>query len=295
MFSSPPALPRRNGLLRRSGLFRSGTMAVALALLATATVITQKATAEETPTGTETALGRIDLNYDGLPPATVEVDLSQGMFTDLFGIGDAAIAGVAEALTKAVGTNGAAEGTQLAAEQMAAARQIVEIASGVVHEVRVRVYQDLPSDEEQPVKLMAHFNEVIRSGSWETIVRAREEENTVSVSVARQDGAMRGLFVVAYDGDDFVLANIVCDISPENAKKLTSVATKIGLEAGLAQVIEAEMRQLRQKGKGPRAAIATPVSPAQPDGVVAPPAPIRPRKAPMPPVPSTPPVSELTE
>lgn len=290
MFRSHPPLPRRNRLLHRSSLIRSGTMAVALAFLATATAIAQNTAAE-----TETTLGRIDLSYDGLPPATVEVDLSQGMFTDLFGIGDAAIAGVAEALAKAVGTNGAAEGTQLAAEQMAAARQIVEIASQVVHEVRVRVYQDLPSDEDQPTKLMAHFNEVVRSGSWETIVRAREEENTVSVSVARQDGAMRGLFVVAYDGDDLVMANIVCDISPDIAKKLTSVATKIGLEAGLAQVIEAEMRQFQQKGKGPRAVIAAPASPAPPDGVVAPAPPIRPKKAPTPPTPPMPSASEQTE
>ncbi len=293
MFRSHPPLPRRNRLLHRSSLIRSGTMAVALAFLATATAIAQNTAAE-----TETTLGRIDLSYDGLPPATVEVDLSQGMFTDLFGIGDAAIAGVAEALAKAVGTNGAAEGTQLAAEQLAAARQIVEIAGGVVREVRVRVYQDLPSDEDQPTKLMAHFSKVIRSDSWETIVRAREEDNTVSVSVARQDGAMRGLFVVAYDGDDLVLANIVCDISPENAKKLTSVATKIGLEAGLAQVIEAEMRQLRQKGKGPRAVIVAPDSPASPDSIGAPALPIRPRKAPMPPtppVPPTPPASERPE
>ena len=49
---------------------------------------------------------------------------------------------------------------------------------------------------------------------------------------------------MATDGDNVVITNIVCDISPENVKKLTSTATKVGLEHGLAQVIEQKMKQL---------------------------------------------------
>ena len=37
-----------------------------------------------------------------------------------------------------------------------------------------------------------------------------------------------------------MFANAVCDVSPENVKKLTSAATKIGLENGLKQAIEDE-------------------------------------------------------
>jgi hypothetical protein len=40
---------------------------------------------------------------------------------------------------------------------------------------------------------------------------------------------------------------VVCDVSPENAKKLTSAATKIGLENGLAQELEAKMQRMRPR------------------------------------------------
>ena len=46
---------------------------------------------------TNSPTGRLDFEAANLPTANVEVDLSQAMFKDLFGIGDAAIAGVAEA------------------------------------------------------------------------------------------------------------------------------------------------------------------------------------------------------
>jgi Domain of unknown function (DUF4252) len=274
MFRSRTALSRRIGMPRQIA-----AVAVALAVLASATASAQIAVAEEAA-GTETTLGRVDLNYDGLPPASVEVDLSEGMANDLFGIGDAAIAGVAETLAKAAGSNGAAEGTQLAAEQLAAARQIIEIVSQVVREVRVRAYQDLPNDEGQSTKLMAHFDKVTQAGHWQTIVRAHEDENTVSVSAVRSNGAIRGLFVVASDGDNLVLVNVVCDISPENAKKLTSVATKTGLEAGLGQAIEAKMRKLHQKSQGPGVSPVTgapfkaarPAAPPTPTAVPASPA-----------------------
>jgi hypothetical protein len=36
----------------------------------------------------------------------------------------------------------------------------------------------------------------------------------------------------------------VCDVSPENVKKLSAAATKIGLENGLLQVLEKEMGRL---------------------------------------------------
>ena len=75
-----------------------------------------------------------------LPPANVELDLSQGMFENLFGIGDAAVAGVAETLMKS--TKGDhAEAMHMAAEQLAAVRQIIGLAGKVVKEVRVRAYE----------------------------------------------------------------------------------------------------------------------------------------------------------
>src|SRR5262245_13285624 len=87
--------------------------------------------------------GRIDFNEAKLPAATVEVDLSEGMFGDLVGLGEAAISGAAETLRQSAGLGRGSEGTRIASEQLAAAQQLVQLAHGVVHEVRVRVYQNV--------------------------------------------------------------------------------------------------------------------------------------------------------
>jgi Domain of unknown function (DUF4252) len=195
--------------------------------------------------------GRIDFSGADLPPATVEVDLSQEMFSDLFGLGDAAVAGVAESLLQSAENSDDAPGTRLAAEQLAAARQIMQLASEVVQEVRVRVYEDLPEDSDRPEKLLAHFDEQLRSDDWETIVRIRDGQSNARVSLLRADGAVRGAFVVAAEGDELVLANIVGDISPENVKRLTAAAAKVGLENGLEQVIEAKMHQFQHRLPSP--------------------------------------------
>jgi hypothetical protein len=188
--------------------------------------------------------GRIDFEAADLPAPTVEVDLSQGMFRDLFGIGDAAIAGAAEALLQSNERGGGNEATQLAAEKLAAARQIMQLAGDVVQEVRIRVYRDAADESMRPEALAAKFDNQLRNGKWDNVVRVREDEESVRVSLHREDGAIQGIFIIAGShGKELVLANVVCDVSPENVKQLTAAATKIGLENGLAQVIEAELRK----------------------------------------------------
>jgi hypothetical protein len=190
--------------------------------------------------------GRIDFSQADLPPATVEVDLSQGMFHDLFGIGDAAVAGMAETLLQS-SENGESEGTRMAAQQLAAARQIMQLAAEVVREVRVRVYSDLPESSARPEAITSKFDEQLRDGDWDNVVRVREDDNTVRVSLLRENGAVRGIFVIVAERSELVLANVVCDVSPENAKKLTAAAARIGLENGLAQMIEAKMREMHHR------------------------------------------------
>lgn len=83
--------------------------------------------------------GHIDFASVNLPPATVEVDLSQEIFSDLIGLGDAAIAGVVESLTQSNSAQ-SSEATESAADKLAAARKIMQLAKEVVRQVRVRVY-----------------------------------------------------------------------------------------------------------------------------------------------------------
>jgi hypothetical protein len=202
-----------------------------------------KAPAKE-PAGT---IGRIDFGEANLPPAKVEIDVSEGMFTDLFGLGEAAIAGVVEQLQQAAGKNPGAESTQLASEQLAAAQQIIKLARGVVHEVRVRVYEGVSEEKGQVSQLMDMFQRQLQAGRWENVVRVRDKDDVVQVSLLRDGKGVCGAFIIMSEGNDLILANVVGNVSPENVKKLTAAATKIGLENGLQQELDVWARKLQRR------------------------------------------------
>ncbi len=185
--------------------------------------------------------GHIDFTSVDLPPATVEVDLSQEIFGDLFGLGDAAIAGVIESLTQSSDAQGS-QATELAAGQLAAGREIIQLAKQVVREVHVRVYEKLGNEKNTALDLAARFDKQLASGQWDSIVKVRDGNDSAHVSFQRVEGSVLGVFVVVADGSEVVLANVVCDISPDNVKKLTAAATKIGLENGLREVIEQKLK-----------------------------------------------------
>src|SRR5262245_48125855 len=115
-------------------------------LAAAALCVAAMAHAQVALAGDEAPAGRLDFDAAKLPAANVEVDLRQAMFKDLLGIGDAAIAGVAETLLKSANAGEGAQGTRMAADQMEAARQIIQLAGNVVREVRVRAYESLPKE-----------------------------------------------------------------------------------------------------------------------------------------------------
>jgi hypothetical protein len=200
--------------------------------------------AQSTESANDVNVGRINFEVAGQPPATVEVDLSQEMFRDMFGLGEAAAAGVAETLFRSAEGDGGTQGVRLAAEQLEAARQILQLASEVVREVRIRVYEPWPKDAGEPGALVGAYEKQLSDGNWETLVRVRKDRENVRISVLRGKGALRGVFITAAQGDQLVFANAVCDVSPENVKKLSSAATKIGLENGLKQAIELKMQKL---------------------------------------------------
>jgi hypothetical protein len=188
--------------------------------------------------------GRIEFDYADGPQAAVEFDLGPGMAGDLFGIGDAAVAGVADALAKAAGAKQGAEGTRFAADQVKAAEQIVATLKEVVRGVRVRVYNGQGDQTAEMEKLIGHYNDKLKAENWETILKAHERNQTVTVSAIRGAGGIKGVFVAATDGHGTALVNVVCDISPENVKKLSTVAMNSGLQAGLGQVLEAKFSKM---------------------------------------------------
>ncbi len=180
------------------------------------------------------------------------------MFENLFGIGDAAVAGVSETLMKS--TKGDhAESMKMAAEQLDAVRQIIGLTGKVVREVRVRAYEKMPED------LSARFDEQLSEGKWEKVAVVRKGNENARVFINWRNGSIRGAFVMAGGHGGQVLVNVVCDISPDNVKNLTSAATKIGLENGLLRELEIKFRHVHG-----------PMPPAPPRG----PSPPRPPKPP---------------
>lgn len=199
------------------------------------------ADAQAEETAERAVVGRVDFDDASLPPANVEIDLSTGMVSDLFGIGDAALEGIVDALSQNTAANKHPESTRMAAEQLQAARQILDLASDSIQEVRIRGYQ------EGSEGVVAYFDSRLKSDEWETLVRARQNDESVRVALARDKGTVQGVFVIASDGSELFVVNAVCDISPENVKKLTSAATRIGLENGLAQAINAQLQHMNHR------------------------------------------------
>jgi Domain of unknown function (DUF4252) len=230
---------------------RRAGMIAAMAGLMFYTSVTHAKPAESS----DAAIGRIDFDGANLPPANVEVDVSQGMFGNLFGIGDAAVAGVSETLMKS--TKGEHDDAMhMAADQLAAVRQIIGLAGKVVREVRVRAYEKTPED------LSSKFDKQLREGEWEKIVVVRKGDENARVFIIYRNDSIRGAFVMAGGHGGQVLVNVVCDISPENVKNLTSAATKIGLENGLLKELEVKFRKAH--GPMPPAEMRGPSPPRPP-------------------------------
>lgn len=220
--------------LSRFIVCRFGCPATAIAMVLYSAIA---ANAQSANSSDQAVVGRVDFEAANLPPATVEVELGPGMIGDLLGLGKAAIGGVAETL---IASPEGSETTKLAADQLVAVQEVVQLASEVVQEVRVRVYED------GPAPLNGQFTSQLKSGDWNRIVRVHDGNESVQVSLVRQEGAIRGIFVVGADNNDLVLVNVVCNVSPEKVKSLTAKAAQIGLDNGLQQVIESKLKHLRR-------------------------------------------------
>ena len=212
--------------------------------LAFVCLLTAFASAEDASAKTSEPKGSVEFDCPDAPDGEMaELDLSQGMFKDLFGIGDAAVAGVVEALHQSAATTGGESDTQEAADQLEAARQIVQLAGQVIKGVRMRDYDTGTADDKQVSKLVSYYDKKLHAQGWETIVRITSSDETIVVSALRENGAIKGVFCISAD-TEILLANVQCDISPENVKKLSAAATKISLQAGLFDVLKQEVHQL---------------------------------------------------
>jgi len=187
---------------------------------------------------------RVEFDHPGGANAVVELDLPAGLFGDVVGLGDAAIAGVAEALLKAQTSDEATKAdVKLATDQLAAIRTIIGSIQGALGEVHVRVYrEDIDADA-----VAGHYASKLDGSAWAKIANVRDGEKCASVFLMREEGAIRGAFVVATEGRELVLVNVLCDISPDRVKQITQQATSMGLELGGDEVLREIAEEIRGK------------------------------------------------
>lgn len=184
------------------------------------------------------------------PKPTVDLTLSPGMFRDLFGLGDAAVAGMIEALQRAQQQNGAAEELQFGADQLQLVQQVIGEAQKFVRQVRVRVYKGGGSSDAalDPAAIHQQYATQLSGAGWEQVVSAQEDNKQVQVSIYRSEGAVRGVFVAAQgDHGELALVNAVCELSPENVKRLTDLAVSAGLKFGLQDELRKGLEEMRAK------------------------------------------------
>jgi hypothetical protein len=171
------------------------------------------------------------------------------------GLGDAAIAGVAEALqTAPAGNESTQADVKLATNQLAAIRTIVSSVQGAVGEVRVYA----ASEGMDVASLVNHYDAKLNESAWTKIVHGRDDEKFATVFLMRDSGAIRGVFVVATEGRELVLVNVLCDISPERIKQITKQATSIGLELGGEDALREIVGKIR--GRRTHSAMTAPVA-----------------------------------
>lgn len=192
-------------------------------------------------------IGRVQFDFPDAPPATVEVDLNEGMMMALSGIGQAAVGGVAEALLESEQGKGTPEITR-SAEHLQAVNRMVSELTGTLHEVRVRVYDNL-SDVAPETRsgMIQHYMNQLQGSSWDSIVRVNDRGSKVSVNVLRLEGSIRGILVVVSEQHELVLVNAVCDLSPERVKQVAHGATLIGMKFGLDKAIQQAMVQVERE------------------------------------------------
>src|SRR5262249_51970044 len=122
---------------------------------------------------------------------------------------------------------------------------IIANVQQAVGEVRVRVYQGQDDEGKVDPKAVAkHYADKLAGTEWAKIVQVRDRDESATVFVMRREGAIRGVFVVASDGNEMALVNVLCDLSPERVKQISQQATSIGLQVGGDQALKDVLQDL---------------------------------------------------
>ncbi len=177
-----------------------------------------------------------------LPTPKVSITLSADLINDVFGVTNAALTGVAEAMNAHQGGN---EAVRLTAEQIAAAKRVIGLATDSVNGVRLRVYEGL--DPAVTNGLLATHNATLADEGWEQVVEVNDKKERVRIALRNSEGAVRGVRVLVLTGSETVTIDADCDLSPERVQELTRTATQIGFELGLEEALEEVVKEIQQE------------------------------------------------
>ncbi|QDT00629.1 DUF4252 domain-containing protein [Adhaeretor mobilis] len=219
----------------------------ALAALAVVACGSAVGFAQSTDAAAGAELGRIEFDYQDGPEAVLEVDLGKGMLTDVSGLIEAALAGLVEGLLDSE-QGDQSQAVAQTADYVNSVQQIVAVLGSAVSEVRVRGFDRL-TDEDEPARtaLIAHYQQRIRNSDWDDLLRVKDHGASAVVSVLREEGAIRGLFVMGSEGNNLILVNVVCDLSPEKVKTVTKQLAELGMKFGLKKELEKAMQEIQRE------------------------------------------------
>ena len=190
--------------------------------------------------------GRVNFDLPDIPPATVELDLGKGLIRQAVGLGDAAVAGFLEGLMTSADAK-SSENVEFLAQQLTSARELGDVASDVVQEVHLKVWDKLPAESDLAQQLISHFDGELAGNGWEPALRVQDANALVRAYVHRHEDSLTGVVFIAGEGNDVALANIIGDLSPENVHKVTSTATEIAVKLGLDKEINRGVEQLKRE------------------------------------------------
>ncbi|MEM8865136.1 MAG: DUF4252 domain-containing protein [Planctomycetota bacterium] len=190
---------------------------------------------------------QVSLDYPDAPPATVELSLSAGLFSDLFGITESAVQGVIDAATRfgQEADDDQQEAIQLTAEQLALSQKVLSIVKGSIQSVELRVYKNA-ADGMAPMK--AYYNQQLASAGWDRVLRVADGDDQVEVALSRDAGGISGAFFMASNNvKELVIAVVDCTLSPEKMQELTDTVTTGALDAGLGEEIEKAVQEIKRE------------------------------------------------
>ena len=148
----------------------------------------------------ENIKGRIDFDFSDISEAKIEVNVSSKLFT---------------LLTKSV-------------EHEPEIGKLVEMIEGVY----VRGYEN----GENLDQMLRHYENKLKAGEWETIVKAKNEDEIVRVSLLFDEEIVSGVFVMVTGAKETILVNIFGHIDFEEVGDVISNLENMNLNLDLPQL-----------------------------------------------------------